>query len=76
MSDEQMAITVNLSETTGQFGELLGHLQTEEEIFLAREGVPNARITPISPPSKTPRIPGQDKGRITIAPDFNEPVIW
>jgi antitoxin (DNA-binding transcriptional repressor) of toxin-antitoxin stability system len=44
-----------------------------EEIIIARAGKPIARITPIRE-SGSPRVPGLDKGKVIILPDFNAPL--
>ncbi|NJR52099.1 MAG: type II toxin-antitoxin system Phd/YefM family antitoxin [Leptolyngbyaceae cyanobacterium CSU_1_3] len=68
-----MTITINIPETVEQFAALLERIQTGEEILLAQSGVAIARLVPIMPPA-SPRIPGQDQGKVTIAPDFNAPL--
>ena len=68
-----MTIAVNVPETAEPFAALLQHLHAGDEILLAQSGVAIARIVPISPPIQ-PRIPGQDKGKVTIASDFNDPL--
>jgi antitoxin (DNA-binding transcriptional repressor) of toxin-antitoxin stability system len=65
-----MTITINVPETAEQFSALLQQIQTGEEILLAQHGVAIARITPIAAATQ-PRIPGQDKGTVSIAADFN-----
>jgi antitoxin (DNA-binding transcriptional repressor) of toxin-antitoxin stability system len=61
-----MITTVNIPETTDQFTELIHRVQLGEEILLAQNGVAIARLVPIQPLTQ-PRIPGQDKGKVTIA---------
>jgi antitoxin (DNA-binding transcriptional repressor) of toxin-antitoxin stability system len=68
-----MTITINIPETAEQFAALLTHIQTGEEILLAQRGIAIARLLPISSPTQ-PRIPGQDKGKVAIASDFNAPL--
>ena len=65
-----MAVTVDLPETAEQLAALIYRLQFGEEILLAQNGVTIARIVPVQN-STQPRIPGQDKGNVVIAPDFN-----
>jgi antitoxin (DNA-binding transcriptional repressor) of toxin-antitoxin stability system len=69
----QMAITVDVPEITAKFSELLSHIQLGEEVVITDAGVPIARLTAI-PKSASPRIPGQDKGKVVIAEDFNDPL--
>ena len=68
-----MTTTINIPETTDQFTELIHRVQAGEEILLAQNGVAIARLVPIQVPPQ-PRIPGQDKGKVAIAPDFNAPL--
>lgn len=68
-----MITTINIPETTAQFTELLHRIQAGEEILLAQNGVAIARLVPIQPHTQ-PRIPGQDKGKVAIAPNFNAPL--
>jgi antitoxin (DNA-binding transcriptional repressor) of toxin-antitoxin stability system len=68
-----MTITLNIPETTDQFAEILHRVQAGEEILLAQNGVAIARIVPIQTPLQ-PRTPGQDKGKVFIASDFNAPL--
>jgi prevent-host-death family protein len=68
-----MAITINIPETVAQFTQLLDRVQAGEEILLIQNGIEIARLVPIQTVSQ-PRIPGQDKGKVAIAPDFNAPL--
>jgi antitoxin (DNA-binding transcriptional repressor) of toxin-antitoxin stability system len=68
-----MTTTFNIPETTDQFAEMLHRVQAGEEILLAQNGVTIARIVPIQAPMQ-PRTPGQDKGKVFIDSDFNEPL--
>ena len=43
-----------------------------EEIIVARAGEPVAKIIAYTAPPKKPRVPGLLKGKIWIAPDFDE----
>lgn len=68
-----MAITVNAPEAAAQFSELLSRVLLGEEVVIAQEGIPVARLVAVSEQS-SPRIPGLDKGKVIIAPDFNDPL--
>jgi antitoxin (DNA-binding transcriptional repressor) of toxin-antitoxin stability system len=68
-----MITTTNIPETPDQLTDLIHRVQAGEEILLAQNGVAIARLVPIQA-STQPRIPGQDKGKVTIAPDFNAPL--
>ncbi len=68
-----MSITVNVSEVTAKFSELLSQVLLGEEVVIAQKGIPVARLVPLTD-TASPRIPGLDKGKVIIAPDFNEPL--
>jgi len=42
-----------------------------EEVIIAKAGMPMVRLVPVQRDA-SPRTPGRLKGRISIAPDFNE----
>jgi prevent-host-death family protein len=68
---------VDLHEAETQLFRLLDRVARGEEIVLARNGVPVARLLPVRPAA---RRPGTLKSRITIGPDFDDPlppdVVW
>jgi antitoxin (DNA-binding transcriptional repressor) of toxin-antitoxin stability system len=68
-----MAAIINIPETTAQFTELIQRAQAGEEILLAQNGIAIARLMPIQAPLSS-RVPGQDKDKVVIAPDFNAPL--
>lgn len=55
------------------FAELLRRVSSGEEVIISQAGTPIARIVPITEQS-LPRIPGMDRGKVVIAPDFDEPL--
>ena len=65
-----MSITVNVSEVTAKFSELLSQVLLGEEVVIAQKGIPVARL--VVTDTALPRIPGLDKGKVIIAPDFDE----
>lgn len=67
-----MAVNVSIPEAATQFIELMNRVRLGEEVIISEAGVPVARLLPIR--EKSPRIPGQDKGKVIIAPDFNDPL--
>jgi antitoxin (DNA-binding transcriptional repressor) of toxin-antitoxin stability system len=67
-----MTINVSLAEASHQFLELIQRIKAGEEVVVSESGISIARIVPVS--DKLPRIPGQDKGKIFIAADFNDPL--
>lgn len=68
-----MTINITLPEANSQFLELIQRVEAGEEVSILESGILIARISPIFD-SQLPRIPGQDKGLITISPDFNDPL--
>jgi antitoxin (DNA-binding transcriptional repressor) of toxin-antitoxin stability system len=68
-----MTITFNIPETGEQYAALIEHVQAGEGVLISQGGVAIARLLPI-PVSRQPRIPGQDIGKVAIAPDFNDPL--
>ena len=60
---------VNMHEAKSQLSKL-GRLVWEgEEVVICRHGKPYLRLTPYHPAS---RVPGLWRGRVWIAPDFDE----
>jgi len=71
--ENKMAVKINIHEAKTNFSKLLARVQDGEEIIIARAGRPIARLVPVR---KAPanRAPGSAKGKIFIAPDFDEPL--
>ncbi|MTJ47270.1 type II toxin-antitoxin system Phd/YefM family antitoxin [Dolichospermum sp. UHCC 0259] len=67
-----MTINVSVPEATIQLTELLHRVRQGEEVIISEAGIPVARISPVY--SKSPRIPGQDRGKVIISPDFDLPL--
>jgi prevent-host-death family protein len=65
-----MAIT-NIAEAKAQLSALIRRVEQGDEVIIGRAGRPVARLVPFERPSR-PREPGALKGRIVIAPDFDE----
>lgn len=64
--------TVNVHEAKTHLSRLLQRVEAGEEIMIARDGTPVARLVPLS--AKLPRVPGRLKGQIVIADDFDDPL--
>jgi prevent-host-death family protein len=61
---------VNIHDAKTHLSRLIERVEGGEEIVIARGGRPVARLVPLR--SRTqPRQPGQLRGRIWIAPDFD-----
>ena len=63
---------VNMHEAKTNLSKLVKRAAAGEEIILAKAGEPVARIVPYNEPTKEPRVPGSMKGKLWIAPDFDE----
>lgn len=64
-----MGSMVNVYEAKTQLSQLLGRVELGEEIVIARNGRPVARLVPLL--TRRDRTPGLFAGQITIAPDFD-----
>ena len=65
-------IIVGMHEAKTNFSKLVKRVEAGEEIIVARGGDPVAKLVAYSAPPKAPRVPGSMKGKIWIAPDFDE----
>lgn len=63
--------TVNMHEAKSQLSALVAAVLDGETVVLARDGKPVARLVPYEEPPE-PRRPGRWKGRLWVAPDFDE----
>ena len=63
--------TVNVHEAKTHLSRLLDRVEQGEEILVARNGKPVAKLVPAAAP---PRKPGAWKGKIRIAEDFDDPL--
>lgn len=61
---------VNIHEAKTQLSKLLVRVAAGEEIVIARDGKPVARLVP--EPVSAVRAWGRDRGRVVIADDFDE----
>lgn len=66
-------IVYNVHEAKTHFSRLLDKVLKGEEVVIAKAGKPVARILPIFEDVPT-RVPGIDKGKVIIMPDFDEPL--
>lgn len=64
-------MTVNVHEAKTQLSKLLERVDRGEEVVICRAGQPVARLVPARMPG---RVLGSDRGRVTIAPDFDAPL--
>jgi prevent-host-death family protein len=63
---------VNTHEAKTHLSRLLDRAQAGEEIIIARDGRPVARLVPIGEPAV--RRPGSARGRIRVLPGFDDPL--
>lgn len=64
----------NIHDAKTHFSKLLERVSKGEDIVIAKAGKPVARILPFVAEDVSPRVPGIDKGKVTILPDFDEPL--
>ncbi|HEV8676775.1 MAG TPA: type II toxin-antitoxin system Phd/YefM family antitoxin [Methylomirabilota bacterium] len=65
--------TVNVHEAKTHLSRLLALVARGEEILIAKAGKPVARLVPVQP-MVGQRALGMDRGRATIAEDFDAPL--
>jgi prevent-host-death family protein len=64
----------NIHEAKTHFSKLLERVLNGEEVIIAKAGKPVARILPFTTDDVSPRLPGIDKGKVIILPDFDAPL--
>ncbi|OLT01209.1 hypothetical protein BJF90_32970 [Pseudonocardia sp. CNS-004] len=67
-----MAEQVNVYDAKSHLSQLLARVEAGEEIVIARNGRPVARLVPAQRQG-TRRTPGSLRGRIWMATDYDEP---
>ena len=68
-----MTLTVNIHEAKTHLSRLLARVSAGEEIIIARDGKPVARLVRVVE-APAIRVPGTAAGMIEIAPDFDDPL--
>jgi prevent-host-death family protein len=68
-------VLVNIHEAKTQLSKLVQLVQAGEEVVIGRNGTPVARLTQYQP-IRHARVPGQLKGRLVIADDFDTTPDW
>lgn len=63
---------VNVYEAKSQLSKLLEQVEAGDEIVIARNGRPIAKIVPLWRRT-SPRVPGGWEGKVRIADDFDDP---
>jgi prevent-host-death family protein len=64
---------VNVGEAKTSLSRLLRLVEAGEEVVIARDGTPVARLV-AAVERRKPRVPGRFRGRIVIRPDFDDPL--
>jgi prevent-host-death family protein len=64
---------VKIHQAKTHLSRLLVRVAAGEEIVIAKGGRPIAQLVPFNRPSRD-RTPGQDRGRLKIAEDFDAPL--
>ena len=68
-----MPVQVNIHEAKTHLSKLLVRVREGEEVIIAKAGKPIARLVPMRE-KPLRRTPGSAKGKVSIAPDFDEPL--
>ncbi len=63
---------VNVHEAKTHLSRLLERVAGGDEVVIAKNGRPIARLVPIK--TQQPRLPGRLKGRIKLSPGFEAPL--
>lgn len=65
--------TYNVHEAKTQLSKLLKRVSEGQDVYIARAGVPVARLVPVTLP-ESERVLGSERGRITFGDDFDAPL--
>ncbi len=68
-----MDTKVNIHEAKTHLSKLLQRVMNGERIIIAKAGKPVALLSPIEA-APAPRAPGNDRGKVVVADDFDEPL--
>ena len=63
---------VNIADAKARLPELVQRAARGEEIIIARNGRPQARLVPLTPAQ--PRMPGKGAGEWVVVGEFNDPL--
>jgi prevent-host-death family protein len=66
-----MSEPVNIYDAKARLSELIDRASRGEEVVIARAGKPLVRLVPVQVRERTP---GKWKGKVRIAPDFDDPL--
>jgi prevent-host-death family protein len=65
--------TVNIHEAKTQLSKLIARVEAGEEIIIARDGSPVARLVAVRKPTAK-RVSGRDRGLFSVPEDFDAPL--
>ena len=65
--------TVNMYDAKTHFSKLIARVEAGEEVVIARDGHPVARIVAFQP-AVSKRIAGRDRGLFSVPDDFDAPL--
>ena len=66
--------TVNIHQATTDLSLLLSRVALGEEIIIANQGIPIAKLVPFRTSSNRRSSLGQDRGKFIVPEDFNDPL--
>jgi len=66
-------LTVNIHEAKTQFSKLIARVEAGEDVVIARDGAPVARLVAIRQPLNK-RISGRDRDLFSVPEDFDAPL--
>ena len=69
-----MTQTVTIVEAQDKLPDLLAEALAGNEVIITEHGTPVARLVPVVSHSKKKRVAGLNRGTITTADDFDEPI--
>ena len=64
--------TVTIHEAKTNLSRLIAAVEAGEEVIIARGKTPTVKLVPVAP--KPRRVPGSWKGKISLGPEFFEPM--
>lgn len=65
---------VNIAEAKAQLSDLVNRALAGEEVIIARDGKPLAKLVSLGSEATVSRKPGSAKGAVVMAPDFDAPL--
>ncbi|WP_373524942.1 type II toxin-antitoxin system Phd/YefM family antitoxin [Nostoc sp.] len=68
--------TFDIADLSDNLADLLSDIQNHVEMTLTRQGVPWARVLPLSQPQEQPVVPkaGLNRGSMVMIDDFDHPL--